>query len=261
MSTATHPYLDWPGPIAFAHRGGSSEHPENTLPAFAHAVSLGYRYLETDVHLTADGVLVAFHDTDLSRTCNTTGDIVQLSWPEVSEARVEGREPIPLMADLLEEFPEVRFNIDCKSDQAIPVLIDLLQEHEAINRVCIGSFRHKRLRTLRQRIGPELLTCLSPREVASLRLAKRLRGVAPRIAQVPVQAGGSLNRGRITIVNERFVHDAHRLGVPVHVWTINDASEVERLLDLGVDGIMTDYPEMLRDVLIERGQWEAASPG
>ena len=261
MSAATHPYLDWPGPIAFAHRGGNREHPENTLPAFEHAVSLGYAYLETDVHLTADGVLVAFHDTDLSRTCNTKGDIVDLSWAEVSEALVDGCQPIPLMADLLEAFPEVRFNIDCKSDEAVPALLDLLQDRDAIERVCIGSFSHKRLCTLRQRVGTELLTCLSPREVASLRLAGRLGGVSPRVAQVPVQAGGSLNRARITIVNERFIRHAHRRDIPVHVWTINDADQMRRLLDLGVDGIMTDDPELLRSVLIERGEWVAASPG
>jgi glycerophosphoryl diester phosphodiesterase len=257
VSTATHPYLDWPGPIAFAHRGGNSEHPENTLPAFEHAVSLGYRYLETDVHLTADGVLVAFHDPDLSRTCNRPGNLVDLSWSEVSEALVDGREPIPLMADLLETFPSTRFNIDCKSDEAIPVLLDLLRERKAVDRVCVGSFSHKRLRTLRQRGGTNLLTCLSPREVASVRLTRRLAGAAPRIAQVPLQAGGSTKGTRVTIVNERFVNDAHRLGIPVHVWTINDPPEMRRLLDLGVDGIMTDQPEVLRDVLMERGEWKA----
>ena len=260
MTAASHPYLDWSGPIAFAHRGGNREHPENTFPAFAHAVSLGYRYLETDVHLTADGVLVAFHDTDLSRTCNMTGDIVELTWSEVSEALVDNREPIPLMAGLLEEFPDTRFNIDCKSGEALPALLDLLREHEALDRVCIGSFSHKRLRTMRQSVGPDLLTCMSPREVATVRLSRRLRGTAPRIAQVPVRAGGSRARMQVTVVNERFINDANRLGVPVHVWTINDAAEMHRLLDLGVHGIMTDDPELLRDVLVERGEWKAASP-
>jgi glycerophosphoryl diester phosphodiesterase len=165
------------------------------------------------------------------------------------------------MADLLETFPEARFNIDCKSDEALPALVDLLQDQEAIDRVCIGSFSHSRLRTLRQRGGPELLTCLSPREVASVRLTRRLGGAAPRIAQVPLRTGGSMRATRVTIVNERFVNDAHRLGLPVHVWTINDATEMQRLLDLGVDGIMTGHPEMLRDVLMERGEWMATPPG
>jgi glycerophosphoryl diester phosphodiesterase len=234
-------------------------HPENTLAAFRHAVSLGFRYLETDVHLTSDGVLVAFHDTDLSRTCAITGDIGDLRWSEVSEALVDGREHIPSMANLVEEFPEVRFNIDCKSDEALPALIELLREHEAIGRVCIGSFSHKRLRLMRQRVGSDLITCMSPREVASLRLARRLGGSAPRIAQVPVDASGPLNTS-LTIVNERFVHEAHERNIPVHVWTINDAAEVTRLLDMGVDGIMTDDPQMLRDVLVERDQWEPAPP-
>jgi hypothetical protein len=109
-----HPYLDWPGPIPFAHRGGASDNPENTMPAFQHAVDLGYTYLETDVHATSDGVLVAFHDPDLSRTCGRDGTIDSMTARDVASARVDGREPIPLFEELVGSFPEARFNIDCK---------------------------------------------------------------------------------------------------------------------------------------------------
>lgn len=252
---STHPYLDWPGPIAFAHRGGTSAAPENTMPAFEHAVSLGYAYLETDVHLTADGVLVAFHDANLMRTCGVDRRIAELTAAEVAELRVDGRAPIPLMRELLERFPDVRFNIDCKSDAAAPALVQLIRELDALDRVCVGAFSHARLRKLRALLGDGLLSCTSPQEVAWLRLLGRLPGTAHRAAQVPVRfdlPGGLL---AANVVTDRFVEVAHGHGLPVHVWTIDDPVEMRRLLDLGVDGIMTDRPEVLRDVLVERGEW------
>jgi len=250
-----HPYLEHDGPIAFAHRGGHDVAPENTLAAFGHAASLGYRYLETDAHRTVDGVLVSFHDPDLNRTCGIDANIVEMTAAEVAEARVldprgEGH-PIPLMADLFESFPEARFNIDAKSDEAVEPLADLVRRFDALDRVCLASFKLSRLRRLRSLLGPRLLTNISPSEVSALRTVGRLRGNAPRAAQVPPSMKG------IDVVNARFVANAHRIGLPVHVWTINERAEIERLLDLGVDGIMTDETELLRDIMIERGTWRA----
>jgi glycerophosphoryl diester phosphodiesterase len=244
-----HPYLDWPGPIPFAHRGGTSVHPENTLPAFQHAVDLGYRFLETDVHLSADGVLVAFHDLDLRRTCGIDGEIDSLPWNEIAQARVDGRAPIPRMDELFERFPAARFNIDCKADRAVEALVHLIDDHDALDRVCVGSFGHRRMRRLRSLLGPGALTAMTPPEIVSLRLLRRLEGSAQRCAQVPVAAS------RLTVVNEGFVAAAHRAGTPVHVWTIDDPVEMHRLLDLGVDGLMTDRPDVLRDVLSDRNSW------
>ena len=253
-----HPYLDWPGPIAFAHRGGTSTAPENTLPAFVHAVDLGFTYLETDVHLTADGVLVAFHDPDLLRTCGVERTIATTTWSELRELRVDGREPIPLMTELLDRFPEARFNIDCKSDAAGPALIDLVRRRDLLDRVCIGSFSHARLTKIRTLLGPSVLTCMSPQEIALLRVTGRVRGAARRVAQVSVRAAANGIGARVVVVDRRFIDAAHRNGVDVHVWTIDDPAEMHRLLDLGVDGIMTDRPEALRSVLVERGQWHDA---
>ncbi len=255
-----HPYLDWPGPIAFAHRGGTSVAPENTLPAFVHAVGLGYRYLETDVHLSADGALVAFHDTDLTRTCGIDRRIADLTVEQLAEIRVGGEAEIPLMSDLFERFPTTRFNIDCKSDAAVGPLSRLIRDHDALDRVCIGSFSHDRLTRMRRELGSGLLTCASPPEVAALRFTGRIparlgRGVQ-RVAQVPLRYGRRAGGRRgLTVVTPGFVRAAHRHGVPVHVWTINEADQMHRLLDLGVDGMMTDRPEILRDVLRARDQW------
>lgn len=244
-----HPYLDHDGPIAFAHRGGNTHAPENTIAAFEHAVGLGFRHLETDVHRSADGVLVAFHDADLQRTCGVDANIVDLTWAQIAELRVDGTEPIPRMTDLLDRWPDHRFNIDCKSDEAIEPLVELIETRSLLPRICVGSFSLKRLRTFRSRFGHDLLTSMAPAEIGALRIAGRLPGAHPRAAQVPVA------NGPLTVVNERFVANARRAGVPVHVWTINDAAEMHRLLDLGVDGLMTDDAPLLRDVMVERGVW------
>jgi glycerophosphoryl diester phosphodiesterase len=246
------PVLDHPGPLAFAHRGGASEVPENTMAAFQHAVDLGYRYLETDVHLTADGVLLAFHDDVLDRVTDRSGAIHELTWSEIREARVGGTEPIPRFDELLDAWPEVRVNIDPKHDRAVDTLADAIDRAGAVDRVIVGAFSDKRLARLREKLGPRLCTSLGPRSVARLRAAGYgiPAGTLPSpCVQVPVR------HGAVTIVDERFVRKAHRSGLQVHVWTIDDPVEMARLLDLGVDGIMTDRPEVLKQVLTDRSSW------
>lgn len=219
------------------------------MAAFGHAVSLGYRHLETDVHRTADGRLVAFHDPDLNRTCGIDASISEMSAAEVADARVDGEHRIPLMSELFERFPDARFNIDAKTPESVEPLVDLVRTFDAVNRVCLASFELSSLRRMRSILGPGLLTNMSPVEVASQWIVGRVPGKALRTAQVPPKAGP------IPVVTRRFVTRAHARGSAVHVWTINDASEMERLLDLGVDGIMTDDCAVLKQVLESRGQW------
>lgn len=244
-----HPYLEWNGPIPFAHRGGASDVPENTMPAFQYAVDAGYRYVETDVQVTADGVLVAFHDNDLSRTCGRAGRISDLPWSEVKAALVDGAAPIPLLEDMLGTWPELRVNIDCKTTTAVAALVAALTRCNALDRVCVGAFSARRMRELTALLGANLCTALSPRGVTSLRFGTPRRPAA-NAAQVPV------SQGPITVVTEKFVTKAHALGIKVHVWTIDDPVEMHRLLDLGVDGIMTDKPLILKDVFEMRGIWQ-----
>ncbi len=245
-------YLDHPGPIPFAHRGGASEHPENTMPAFEHAVRLGYRYLETDVHATADGVPVAFHDGVLDRVTDRSGIIARLPWETVRQARVGGTAGIPLMEELLTTWPEVRVNIDLKHDASVVPLVDVIDRTGAHDRVCVASFSSKRLDWFRDLSNGRVCTAIGPMDIARLRGAGfglppgRFAGAC---AQVPVR------QGPVLILDRRFVAAAHRVGLPVHVWTIDDPSQMERLLDLGVDGIMTDRPSVLKEVLVRRGVW------
>jgi len=248
MGRHPHPYLEAPGGfIPFAHRGGTSEAPENTMPAFRHAVSLGYRYLETDVQLTADGHLVAFHDDDLRRTCATPGRISTMTRAEVARARVGGREPIPLLVELLEEFPTARFNIDAKSDATVDPLIDVLRRTSSLDRVCVGSFSHPRLRRVRRALGSSVCTSASPVEVATW-VAGRIP-TGPSCLQVPPR------QGPLPVLTRRSVRRAADAGLPVHVWTIDDAHVMQELIDIGVNGIMTDRCEVLRSVAVANGLW------
>jgi len=255
-------FLDHDGPIPFAHRGGAADRPENSMAAFQRAVDLGYRYLETDAHATADGVVVAFHDRTLDRVTDRRGAIARLPYSEVAKARIHGTEPIPRLEDLLGSFPEARFNIDLKDAPVIDPLARTLHRTKAWDRVCITSFSTRRLAQLRARLplftDKDVCMSLGPRGVMALRAksyggpaAKLVRLAATGIACAQVPYG----LGPVPFVTESFVAQAHELGLQVHAWTVNDPVEMHRLLDLGVDGIMTDDLIALRDVMTARGLW------
>ncbi|MEV8018488.1 glycerophosphodiester phosphodiesterase [Streptomyces sp. NPDC086554] len=248
-----HPYLDHPGPLAFAHRGGAADGLENTVAAFRHAVGLGYRYIETDVHATSDGKLVAFHDATLDRVTDGVGRIADLPWDDVRHARVAGSEPVPLFEELLESFPDVRWNVDVKAEPALLPLLDLLRRTDAWDRVCVGSFSEARVARAQRLAGPRLATSYGTRGVAALRL--RSYGVPAAVRRSAVCAQVPETHGGIRVVDRRFVRAAHARGLQVHVWTVNDAERMTALLDLGVDGIISDHIETLREALKDRGTW------
>jgi glycerophosphoryl diester phosphodiesterase len=244
-------YLDHPLPLAFAHRGGAGHYAENSWTAFEHAVGLGYAYLETDVHATADGVLVAFHDKTLDRVTDATGAIAALPYAAVAAARIGGTEPIPRLADLLGAWPDIRFNIDVKDAPAVRPLAEVLRRTAAYNRVCICSFSARRLQATRRALSRPVCMATSPLDIGLLRyglpaatLAPKFAAAGVRCAQIPASMASAL-----------FLRRARVAGLQVHVWTVDDATAMARLLDLGVDGIMTDQTELLRAVLTERGQW------
>ncbi len=253
MTGIPHPYLDHPAVIPFAHRGGSADGIENTAVAFRRAAGLGYRYFETDVHTTADGRLVAFHDATLDRVTDARGRIADLPWSEMRQARVAGKEPLPLFEELLEEFPQARWNIDIKAESALVPLIDLVRRSGTWDRVCIGSFSEARVARAARLAGPRLATSYGVRGVLGLRLRSFGIPAAVRAGAVCVQVPES--QGGVRMVDARFVRAAHDRGLQVHVWTVNDADRMADLLDLGVDGIMTDHLETLRTVLTDRGVW------
>jgi glycerophosphoryl diester phosphodiesterase len=258
-----HPFLDGPLPRAFAHRGwhlGELAGMESSLAAFRRAAAEGYRYLETDVRATLDGVVVVIHDATLDRTTDGFGEIEKMKWAAVRTALVDGREPVCRLADLLEELPESLLNIDVKADSAVTPVLDLLCRASAWPRVCLASFSGARLQRLRRAAGPRLLTSMGTASAAAL----RLRSVSPllaiaapirgALAQLPVRRYG------IPVVDRSLVRYAHRRDLEVHAWTVDRAADMHTLLDLGVDGLVTDRPDVLRDVLRARGSWPGADP-
>jgi glycerophosphoryl diester phosphodiesterase len=259
MRAADYAFFDVPF-IAFAHRGGATYEPnlhrENSMHAFKEAVALGYRYLETDVHATRDGVLLAFHDGVLDRVTDRTGAIGDMSYAQISEARIHGIDPIPRLSELLAEFPEARFNIDVKSPAAVALLASTIEEYEAYDRVCVGSFGIRRLYELRRCLGWRVASAASALGVAANRflpwMTWALNTPAPAL-QIPI----SLPMGgrQLTVLTPSLVAAAHRAGKKVQIWTVDDSETMQRLIDVGVDGIFADRIDTLKDVLIERALW------
>ncbi|MBV9011658.1 MAG: glycerophosphodiester phosphodiesterase [Pseudonocardiales bacterium] len=257
-----HPFLDGPFPRAFAHRGwhlGELAGMENSLAAFRSAAAEGYHYLETDVRATRDGVVVIMHDATLDRTTDASGEVEKLDWGRVKTARVGGREPVCQLADLLEELPKALLNIDVKADSAVEPVLELLRRARAWHRVCLASFSGARLQRLRRAVGPALLTSTSPASAAALRLrsASSLTSqvevpIRGGVAQLPVRVFG------IPVIDRALLRYAHHRDLEVHVWTVDRAEEMNALLDLGVDGLITDRPDVLRDVLRARRAWPEA---
>ncbi|MCK9793531.1 glycerophosphodiester phosphodiesterase [Isoptericola sp. 4D.3] len=262
-----HPYLDPRGAdgapvpvLALAHRGFSHGHAnlENSLAAFDAAVDLGFRYVETDAHGTADGVAVALHDASLDRTTDASGRVSDLPWAEVRRARIGGTEPVPRLEDVLGTWPDLRVNVDVKEDSGVAPTADAIERTGAHDRVCVTSFDARRRRATLARLSRPVATSAGRREVAAFLAGARLRSDAlarralrgVHALQVPV------TEGRLPVVDAATVAAAHRAGRQVHVWTINDPAEMHRLLDLGVDGLVTDRADLLRDVLRARGLWD-----
>jgi glycerophosphoryl diester phosphodiesterase len=251
------------GVLAFAHRGGAT-HPdiaglENTVHAFRHAHQLGYAYLETDVHVTSDGVLLAFHDTVLDRVTDRTGSISGTTYAEVRAALIGGRERVPTLAELVDAFPDARFNIDLKSGGAVAALAAFVEERGLHDRVLVGSFSRRRLQEFRRLTRGRVPTSAAPLEVAAFllvpsgRLADRLTGRQVAALQIPHR------RGPLTVASRGLVRRAHVAGKHVHVWTVDSPDEMRTLIDRGVDGLMTDRTDILKAVLTERGQWRGPS--
>ena len=260
ISVAADPY-----PLVIAHRGGGDEAPENSFTAFSAMRDLGVRYIETDAHVTADGVVVLNHDDTIDRTYDGEGAISELTYEEILQYRNGAGESMPRLVDALEDFPDLFWNIDAKSDEVVGPLLDVLTEHDAFGRVLLASFSEKRLSRIRACEEPELTTSLGVPAVVRLMLASETVSAAEtwrvdgphqhvRAVQVPEKAKG------IRVVNPRFVATAHTAGLAVHVWTVNDPDAMVRLLDWRVDGLVTDRPTMLREILKARGQWRDPRP-
>ncbi len=252
-----------------AHRGDANQAPENTVEAMRGALETGVDTLETDVRLTKDGHLILFHDDDLKRTTGVEGTVRELTLDELRQidlghtfspdgthfpCRGKGLRVVTIQ-EAFERFPDTRFNIDIKDDdKAAPaVLAEAIKEYEHQNSIVIASFIPSTLERFRE-IMPSVPTSAHPSEVRRFLIATRLRavgivcrGISYRVLQVPVKYGS------VQVVSLRFVEEAHKRNLAIHVWTINDSETMEWLIDLGLDGIFTDEAALMRQVLEEKG--------
>ncbi|MGV9184027.1 glycerophosphodiester phosphodiesterase [Arcanobacterium canis] len=240
--------------VVIAHRAGGAEAPENSPEAFARMHELGFRYMETDVHATKDGVVVLFHDPVLDRTTDGHGRIETQTWEELKGVRDHGGNPLLRLHEALSSYPDFVFNIDAKNNHAVKPLIRTIKDHDALSRVSLASFSESRLAFLRRHLKGAT-SSLGIAAIVSLWLASRSWWPWRRSMYVPGPGKGveavqvpALMHG-IVVVDQRFIDEAHRRGFAVHVWTVNSAADMVSLLDLGVDGIITDVPSLARRVI------------
>jgi glycerophosphoryl diester phosphodiesterase len=257
-----HPYLASEHPIRFAHRGSRVLWPENTLEAFQGAMGLGYRYIETDVQLTADGFVVVFHDDDLDRLTNANGPIRQWRWEDLRHLNAawsfgaaedypmrNAGCRIPRLEDVLAAFPDQYFNIDIKCAGAEWAVADVIRRSRRVDSVLVGGFVDRRTARVRRIMKGEVATSAGQRVVVAMWSASRVGRTIrrPEVAyQVPYDYTPRLD--------QKFVDAVHRAGAQVHAWTVNEVEDMNHLLDMGVDGIVTDRPDRLNDVIADRGQ-------
>lgn len=255
IPVAANPY-----PHLMAHRGGGAEAPENSFAAIEAMQRLGVSYLETDCQVTADDVVVLSHDETVDRCYNGTGLIRDLTWDQVRQLRNSADEPMPRLDEVLDRFPDLYLNLDAKTDVVVDPLLQTLADNDAFGRTLIASFSEKRLERVRGTDEPGLTTSIGVSRVVRLMFAAETVSSADawrvasssdsiRAVQVPEKMRG------IRVVNPRFIATAHAAGLAVHVWTVNEPAQMVRLLDWGVDGLITDRPTMLREILRARGQW------
>ena len=270
MPYREHPYRDVPyllnsrpgapgtvdlhhSPLAFVHRGGDPAR-ENTMAAFEDAVAMGYRYLEIDVRTSSDGVLVVFHDEALGRITDGTGPLSEKTWQELAALRLRSSgESLLRFDELLTRWDDVHLNVDLKDGASVEEFARLVEAHGAHDRVLAASFndarRHRVRRALSRRVATSggwavtaLIVLLGP-----LGLMQRLGRRCTEIdcVQVPI------SQGRIRVVTPGFVRRCHRAGLQVHVWVVDEPAEMRRLLDMGVDGLMTDDAAALAQFMSE----------
>lgn len=237
-------YFDPPGPRVLAHRGLAIDVPENSLLAFGKAAEAGAAYVETDVHVSFDGVAVIAHDPTLKRVAGRDVPVAKLTMGELRRIDLGHGQGFCSLEEALDGFRDVRFNIDVKAEGAVPATVAAVRRTTAARRVLLTSFSDARRRRLGALV-PEAVTSAGREGVVRALRASYSTAVAFRRAlrgaialQVPEGLGG------VRIVTPRFVDRAHAAGVEVHVWTVNEPERMTRLLDLGVDGLVTDRADL-----------------
>ena len=238
-------YLQYDGLTVLAHRGGADESFENTLESFDYSKSLGCKFIETDVQVSADGIPYIFHDDDLKRVLNISSRFDSLSSQEIDKLKIFDQYKIPKLEEALNEFPDISFQIDFKTDEVVAPALDVIKKTKSFERICVASFNSERLKRVRSTY-PDLCISMGPNEViktliSSFGLYKGL--IDGDCLQIPIRYYG------VRVVTKRFVKYLKSKGLKIMVWTINDVKTFEYLIELKVDGIITDKPKLLFETL------------
>ena len=255
----------WRTPVAIAHRGSRVLWPENTVASFQGAYDLGYRHFETDLHMTADGALVCFHDPTVDRTTDAVGRVEDLTLQQLQaldaghkHATPDGyafrgeAAKVPTLEWLLTTFLDTSVIVDMKTDGLAGPLADLIDRLGVHDRLIVGSFSDRRIAEFRELTGGRVATSVGPKRARLWFFASRIglgAGGNASALQLPTHERG------IRVIDERLVSAAHARGIQVHAWTVNTLPEMSLLLDIGVDGLITDRADLLKDLLVERGEW------
>ena len=242
-------YLNYNGLAVMAHRGGSLEAPENTIESFKYAIEIGSDIIETDIQLSSDGVPYIFHDDDLKRIPGIEKDFNDLLASEIDELKIFGDFKIPTLEETLKQFPDTKFQIDFKTDEVVDPAIEIINKFPHIKKnICVASFSSQRLQKIKSKLS-DVTYSMGPHEVLKLLLKSFgiYRGeVGGDCLQIPIYRYG------IKIVTKRFVDFCKRENIKISVWTINSTEEMDYLIDLDVDGIITDKPKALINLLASR---------
>jgi glycerophosphoryl diester phosphodiesterase len=251
-------YLRVTGRIAMAHRGFTSfRFPMNSMGAFHAAAKLGFRYIETDVRATRDGVAVILHDRGLPAQSGLPSAIDRLSWRDVRTAELGAGESLPTLEELLVALPTMRVNIDIKAASAVEPTVDVIERLSAHNRVLVTSFSDRRRRRALRLLSKRVASSAGTAAFLALAAAKTTAGRAYAWRMVHDSDCLQLppRLGRVPVITPALVRAVHASGRQVHAWTVDDPVAMRALLDIGVDGIITDRADILRDVLIARHEW------
>ena len=238
-------YLDYEGIEVIAHRGGADESYENTLESFEYSQSLGCKFIETDVQVSSDGIPYIFHDDDLKRICEIPKKFDSLKSDEIDSLTIFNNHKIPKLEDALNKFPDLSFQIDFKTDEVVEPALNVIQKNNSSDRVCIASFSSKRLERVRS-VSPNLCISMGPNEVFKTLLSRYKLTNSPLkgdCLQVPMKYYG------VKIVTKKFVEYLKSKNIKIMVWTINDVETFKYLIQLEVDGIITDRPKLLFETL------------
>ena len=247
--SSVHPFFKGYPFAGIVHRGGNEEKTENTLEAFQYSSDLGFIFMETDVQATKDDEIVVFHDKTLKRIAGLDKKINDLSFKDLKSIDLIKGGNIPSLNELLSSFPDLRFNIDIKTNKAIEKSIEIINHHDAFDRVCLAAFSSIRLKKIRKICGDKLCSSMGMSEILKLVLKSYgfpLNTTQGNCAQVPISYFG------LPVVNKQFIDAAHVANKLVHVWTIDEESKIDNLIDIGVNGVMTDKPSILMKVLKKR---------